>query len=214
MWLLGNEYEAAAARTMPASQAGSVQGRGCPEQTLAMRCQKEQCAAERRVCARLYLDLGVFFMSCVREVQWEAERWCGVRPEVIEVVKALHSSTHGRYETAYGLTQKFAIKNGNTQGCSQSPTRSKMQLRPMQEAVSRLCEGFRFRGAARSVPQLWYVDDGAFMTPDLHTLQLVVDTCWMVTRAAGMGIQIKKDKKTAWQATGPVPVPHASCHSG
>ena len=32
-------------------------------------------------------------------------------------------------------------------------------------------------------------------------MQLIVDTCWMVTRAAGMGIQIKQDKKTAWQAS-------------
>jgi len=30
---------------------------------------------------------------------------------------------------------------------------------------------------------------------------MVIDTCWMVTRAAGLKIQIKKDKKTAWQAS-------------
>ena len=76
-----------------------------------------------------------------------------------------------------------------------------MQLRLIQEAVSKLCKGYKFRGAARRVPQLWYCDDGAFCTSDLYTLQLVVDTCWMVTRAAGMRMQIKKDKKTAWQAS-------------
>ena len=119
MWLLGAEYERAAEGVIPTSQAGNVHGRGCPEQTLVMRCQKEQCAVERTVCARLYLDLGVFFMSCVREVQWEAEAWCGVRPEVTEVVQALQRSARGRYETAYGLTEAFDVKNGNTQGCSQ-----------------------------------------------------------------------------------------------
>ena len=201
MFMLGNEYEKVADETIPRSQAGNVNGRGCPEQTLVMRCQKEQCAAERQMCCRAYLDLGVFFMSCVREVQWEAERWCGVRPEVTETVKALYEGATGRYETAYGLTEAFPMAGGNTQGCNQSPTRSKMQLRLLQEAVSRLCQGFRFRGAQHSVPQLWYCDDGCFLTEDLHTLQLVMDTCWLVTRAAGLKMQIKGDKKSAWQAS-------------
>ena len=95
--------------------------------------------AFRTMCCRAYLDLGVFFMSCTREVQWEAERWCGVRPEVTEAVQALYEGACGRYETAYGLTERFPILNGNTQGCSQSPCRSKMQLRLIQEAVGRLC---------------------------------------------------------------------------
>ena len=201
MWMLGEEYERAAEGSIPMSQAGGVKDRGCPEQTLVMRCQKEQCAVEQTMCCRGYLDMGVFFMSCVREVQWEAERWCGVRPEVTKVVQALYAGATGRYETAYGLTETFPMENGNTQGCSQSPTRSKMQLRMIQEAVSKLCTGYRFRGAESNVTQLWFCDDGAFMTKDLHTLQLVFDTCWMVTRASGMQIQIKKDKKTAWQAS-------------
>ena len=48
---------------------------------------------------------------------------------------------------------------------------------------------------------MWYCDDGAFAAKDLATLQLVMDTCWMVTRAAGLKIMIKGVKKTAWQAT-------------
>ena len=135
MFMLGNEYEKVADETIPRSQAGNVNGRGCPEQTLVMRCQKEQCAAERQMCCRAYLDLGVFFMSCVREVQWEAERWCGVRPEVTETVKALYEGATGRYETAYGLTETFPMAGGNTQGCNQSPTRSKMQLRLLQPKI-------------------------------------------------------------------------------
>ena len=201
MWLLGAEYEEAAEWTVPASQAGSARGRGAPEQSLMMRCQKEQCAAERRPCCRAYLDCGTFFMSCVREVQWEAERWCGVRAEVTECVQALHASMVGRYETAYGLTDPFDILCGNPQGCAMSPTRSKFQLRMVQEAVRKLCKGFRFRAAGKSIPQMWYVDDGAFMCESLADLQLVMDTCYMVARVVGMQIQIKKDKKTAWQAS-------------
>ena len=61
----------------------------------------------------------------------------------------------------------------------------------VQEAVRTLCEGFKFRGERERVPQLWFCDDGAFITPDLATLQLVMDTCWMVTRAAGLKSMIK-----------------------
>ena len=71
---------------------------------MVMRFQKEQCAAERTMCCRAYLDLGVCFMSCVRQVQWEAEKWCKVRPEVTDVCRALYEGAEGQYETAYGLT--------------------------------------------------------------------------------------------------------------
>ena len=165
------------------------------------RCQKEQCAAEKTACCRAYLDMGTFFMSTIREVQWTVEKWCNVRPEVTQVVRALYESGRGKYETAYGLTDAFDLSAACFQGCNQSPTRSKFQLRLVQEAVRKMCEGFQFRGGGKAIPEMWYCDDGAFVTKDLATLQMVMDTCWMVTRAAGLKIMIKGTKKTAWQAT-------------
>jgi len=90
---------------------------------LAMKPGEDPADIDRR----RDLDCGTFFMSCVREIQWEAERWGGVRPEVTETVKAMYDSVRGRYETAYGLTDTFEMKCGNFQGCNQSPTRSKFQ---------------------------------------------------------------------------------------
>ena len=52
----------------------------------------------------------------------------------------------------------------------------------IQGAVRKLCKGFEFRGARRRVPQLWFADDGVFLTDDMATLQLTLDTLWMVTR--------------------------------
>ena len=124
-------------------------------------------------------------MSTIREVQWTVEKWCNVRPEVTQVVRALYESGRGKYETAYGLTDAFDLSAACFQGCNQSPTRSKFQLRLVQEAVRKMCEGFQFRGGGKAIPEMWYCDDGAFVTKDLATLQLVMDTCWMVTRAAG-----------------------------
>ena len=93
------EYEDAAGWAIPASQAGSSLDRGCPEQSLVMRCQKEQCAAERTMCCRAYLDMGTFFMSTIKGVQWEVEKWCGVHPGVTEMVKALYKGGKGRQVT-------------------------------------------------------------------------------------------------------------------
>ena len=117
------------------------------------------------------------------------------------MVRALYESGRGKYETAHGLTEPFDLSAACFQGCNQSPVRSKFQLRLVQEAIRKMCEGYKFRGERDTVPQMWYCDDGAFEATNLATLQLVMDTCWMVTRAAGLKIMIKGVKKTAWQAT-------------
>ena len=56
-----------------------------------------------------FLDFGTFFMSCVKEVQWEVERWTGVDPAVTDVVRELHHEVSGRYETAFGLSERFGM---------------------------------------------------------------------------------------------------------
>ena len=77
-------------------------------------------------------------MSCVRDVQWECERWTGVDPGVTRVVQALHASVTGRYETGWGLTEEFGIEIGNGQGCVNGAVRSKLLLTVMQRAVRQL----------------------------------------------------------------------------
>ena len=52
------------------------------------------------------------------------------------------------------------------------------------------------------MPQLWFADDGVFMTDDMSTLQLTLDTLWMGTRIAGLNLIVKEDgSKTAWQGS-------------
>jgi len=185
MRMLGGEYERACGEAVPGSQGGFTAGIAAPGRTLVLRAQKEQCEAERTGCYRLYVDLGVFFMSCVRQVQERVERWCGVRPEVTDVVMALHGSSRGRYETAYGVTSIFELLEGNPQGCTQSPARSKLQISLIQGAVRKLCKGLKCRGAERRAVQIWWADDGAFCTDDLATLQQTLDVIWVVTRIGG-----------------------------
>ena len=146
--------------------------------------------------------MGVFFMSCVRECQWEVERRSGVKPEVIAVMQALHSNIKGRYETAWGLTEDVPILEGVGQGCVAAPTRSKLMLGVMQRSITQLCYGYKFTGAAGGTGQLFYADDGCWLASSMADLQLMFDTAWMVTRALGLSITVNANgKKTAWEGT-------------
>ena len=159
---------------------------------------------------RQFLDLGVFFMSCIRQVQWEAERWCGVRPEVSATVKALYEGANGRYETAHGLTDSFPLARGCTQGCSQSPTRAKMQLRMLQVAVHRLCEGYRFRGATHDVPTLFYCDDGGLAcVNDLLYTRSGEKVIELVTNSDGSVERVHQRRQERWFAQTPSATPAA-----
>ena len=108
----------------------------------------------------------------------------------------------GRYETAWGLTEEVPVREGVGQGCVAAPTRSKLMLGVMQRAVSRLCRGYKFTGASGGTPQMFYADDGAFVASNLYDLQLMFDTCYMVTRALGLNVTVKANgTKSAWSGT-------------
>ena len=155
------------------------------------------------MCVRGYIDLGTYFMSVVHEVQWKVEQWAGVPPDVTTVMRALREglgeelpSLQGRYETGYGLSDRFPIEQGLGQGCLLSPARSKLMLAVMQRTVSKLCRGFDFTAAGESVPQLVYADDGLFLSNDIATMQLALECAWLVTKICGNSLQVKKKKKT------------------
>ena len=84
-------------------------------------------------------------------------------------------SLQGRYETGYGLSDRFPIEQGLGQGCLLSPARSKLMLAVMQRTISKLCRGFEFTAAGESVPQLVYADDGLFLSNDIATMQLALE---------------------------------------
>ena len=86
------------------------------------------------MCVRGYIDLGTYFMSVVHEVQWKVEQWAGVPPDVTAVMKALREglgeelpSLQGRYETGYGLSDRFPIEQGLGQGRPRVPPFARTQ---------------------------------------------------------------------------------------
>ena len=168
---------------------------------MLLRLAQEQSMLEGTPLCIGFLDMGTFFMSCVKEIQWEVERWTGVDPDVSDVVRELHAEVVGRYETAWGLTDGFRIARGNGQGCVNGAVRSKLQIGVMQRMISKHVPGYRFTGAPAATPQAVYADDCAYACHDLASLQLAFDTCWLVTRACGLKVMIKGKKKTAFMAT-------------
>ena len=71
----------------------------------------------------------------------------------------------GKYETAYGLTEGFRIDKGTGQGCVNGAVRAKLQIGVLQRMISKHVPGYRFTGAAASVPQGIYADDAAVCLP-------------------------------------------------
>ena len=67
MRLILGEYDDAAHKHVPASQAGFTYRRGAPEQMLMLKLHKEETMSLQVPCLRGYIDMGIFFMSCVRE---------------------------------------------------------------------------------------------------------------------------------------------------
>jgi hypothetical protein len=154
-----------------------------------VRDEDDSPCVRARVSCRGYCDLGCFFMSVVHKVQWEVERWSGT-PELT-----------GRYETAYGLTAAVRIAKGLGQGDIGSPVRSKILIAIIAKTVSRLCEGAKITGSDKRASMLFFADDGLILADDVQTLRRAFEAMWIVARVAGLRLQVKGKKKTAWSAT-------------
>ena len=206
-------YEEAAETCGGVWQAGWTAGRCAPEQTLVARIVGEQKMRARKMCCRGYCDLGSYFMSVVHAVQWEVEEWSGVPVSVMEVVRVLregHTEEEGenamrglvgRYETAYGLTDPVQILKGLGQGDLASPARAKQLLTVIAGAVDKACAGAHVTGTEGRVGTLFFADDAMLLSDDVQTLQRAFEAVWVVTKVAGLKVQVKQKKKTAWSAT-------------
>jgi len=202
MRMLQPEYDRAARQSVPASQAGWENGRGAPEQTLALHLAAEDAMEREGVHCCLYLDMSSFFMGVVRDVMYAVEEVAGVDRNITDVVKALHGNVQGAYETEYGLTAWFRILCGTGQGCVNGAVRAKLMLVILQKVITRLCRGTDVTKGRGAVPQVWYADDGCLVTSSIAALQHAVDCAWFVTKICGLKLQVKQTgTKTAYMAT-------------
>ena len=127
----------------------------------------------------------------MREVQYRVEERMKVAPAVTHVMRALQAAARGTTLTAHGRTPSWALELGVGQGCVNAPRRAKLQVALIQGAVSAICEGFDFgpevgrEDERKRVPQVFFADDGAFLSDTQWGMQLALDTCWWVTRIPG-----------------------------
>ena len=200
--VVGESYDGVADTQVPGSQGGWEVNRGAPSMHVPLVVQKEMCWEQGRPLFRAFVDMGQFFSTIVREVQYRVERRMGVAPAITAVMRALQDGARGSTVTAYGRTEGWALQLGVGQGCVNATRRAKLQVAIIQRAVSQLCEGFDFADGAEEgakVPQCVYADDGSFMADSLWGMQTCLDTCWWVCHVLGIQMIIKGKKKTAWQ---------------
>ena len=133
----------------------------------------EQAAIEGREICIGFQDLSTCFMSIVKEIQFQLEAALGVEPEISAVIKALHTNVTGQFETEHGLSDAFPLDRGTGQGDPNGGSRAKMPIAMGQWAVSKYARGFAVtKGENGRVPQLYYADDGSFITESTADLQL------------------------------------------
>ena len=61
-------------------------------------------------------------------------------------------------------------------------------------------------GTEERIGEMWFCDDGMLCADDVQTLQRGFEAIWMVTKVAGLKMQVKQKKKCAWSATESVTV--------
>eukprot|EP00965_Chrysotila_dentata_P252427 6210665-Pleurochrysis_carterae.AAC.9 len=65
------------------------------EHSLAVRIIEERCECHRKPCIKGYVDLGCFFMSVNREVQWKIEEAMGIPETIISNESAKRGKREG-----------------------------------------------------------------------------------------------------------------------
>ena len=201
MHMLSNEYDEVNAKVIPGSQAGWESERMCAEMIVTVRLMIEQAAIEGREICIGFQDLSTCFMSIVKEIQFQLEAALGVEPEISAVIKALHTNVTGQFETEHGLSDAFPLDRGTGQGDPNGGSRAKMPIAMGQWAVSKYARGFAVtKGENGRVPQLYYADDGSFITESTADLQAIFDLNWYLMKMSGMAVKVKGKEKTAYMA--------------
>ena len=74
-------------------------------------------------------------------------------------------------------------------------------IAPRQKAVQRRCRGFQVQeGESGNIPQVYFADDGVFLTNSFADLQVIYDINWIMARMVGLQIKVKGAEKTAYSA--------------
>ena len=167
-------------RVLPC-HAGGCAGRGCAEQAFALHAAIEEAHAAFTPLYVLWVDLIKCFMSFSRRAGRVALMHLGVPTFVVDALQALCEDAKGqcvsgRFETAFGSSDEFALLRGFLQGAHASPEQCKVMMNTLAEALELKTVGYVFfapDGAGADVVQLVFVDDAAGLTQSVGMMQRV-----------------------------------------
>ena len=92
--------------------AGFCTGRGTGELVFALHAAIEHALVAKLDIFVMYVDLSKCFMSFDRRCGLWAQAWYGLPASACDALRGLYHKVTGRFETAFGSTDIFAILRG------------------------------------------------------------------------------------------------------
>ena len=187
-----------------AAQAGWTAGHGAADPGLTLQAAMQDARRTRRRLYILYIDLAQFFPRMNRTIQSEAELFLGLPPEVALLAKQIYGrgvagaadAVRCQYDTADGLSRAFANHMGALMGCVLSPSKAKILLQSVLQAIVSTVRGYVPWGSSEGVPQVCFGDDWAGLGGDAAEVRAM----WAIWAAwepiVGAKIGIKGNVKT------------------
>ena len=182
-----------------APQAGWTAGHGAADPGLALQAAIHDARRTRRWLYICYIDLAQFFPRMNRIIQEEAELFMGLPPEVALLAKQIYGrgvaglvdAVQCRYDTADGLSWPFANHMGALMGCVLSPSKAKILLQSVVQAIACTVRGYVPWGGSDGVPQVCFGDDWAGLGGDAAEVRAMwaIWSAWEPIVGAKIGIK-------------------------
>ena len=183
------------ARTRPWCNAGFEAGRGCPEQSAALRARLELHTRLRQPLHVYFQDYAVFFPSISRQLVAFILHELGVSTVTMQILREVQDQVMGAFKTAGGPTELCPMLRGEPIGGVESPMFSLPVAALVQRALENYVPGSPLPGRRElrvAALQLWYADDGALADAVEGVIQAAVDIMILLSEEI-LGLKVGHD---------------------
>jgi len=183
------------ARTRPWCNAGFEAGRGCPEQSAALRARLELHMRLRQPLHVYFQDYSVFFPSISRQLVAFILHELGVSTVSMQILREVQDQVMGAFKTAGGPTELAPMLRGEPIGGVESPLFSLPVAALVQRALETYVPGSPLpdrRELRVAALQLWYADDGALADAVEGIIQTAVDIMILLSEEI-LGLKVGHD---------------------
>ena len=187
------------AHTRPWCNAGFEPGRGCPEQSAALRARLELHMRLRQPLHIYFQDYSVFFPSISRQLVAFILHELGVNTISVQILREVQDQVMGAFKTAGGPTELCPMLRGEPIGGVESPLFSLPVAALVQRALESYVPGSPLpdrRELRVAALQLWYADDGALADAVEGIIQTAVDIMILLSEDI-LGLKVGHDTAEA-----------------